>query len=68
MSQENLALSCAMLLVAEKALLCWASDIEVGSPWLCREANPPNRMKIAKKYATVGRLASVGAEEVNGDI
>ena len=67
MSQENPALSWAMLLAEpEAALLHWASNIEVRSPWLCREANPPNKTKIAKKYATVERL--VGADEVNSDI
>ena len=68
MFQENSALSCAMLL-AEDSLLRWASYMLVAarSPWyMCREANPANRTKIAKKYAAVARL--VGAEEVNSDI
>ena len=65
MSQENSSLSCAMLL-AEAALLRWASNIATRSLWMWREANPPNRTKIAKKYATVARL--VGAEGVNSDI
>ena len=62
MSQENSALSCAMLL-AEAILLRCASDIAASSLWMWREANPPNRTKIAKKYATVARF--VGAEEMN---
>ena len=54
------------MLLAEAALLHWASDIAARFPWLRREANPPNKMKIANKYATVARL--VGAEEVKSDI
>ena len=65
MSQENPVLPCAML-PAEAALLHWASDIAAKFPWLRREANPPNKMKIAKKYTTVARV--VGTEEVKSDI
>ena len=65
MSQENPSLSCAML-PAEAVLLRCASDIAARFPWICREANPPNRTKIAKKYATVAR--PVGAQGVNSDI
>jgi hypothetical protein len=61
MSQENSALSCAMLLAVGTLL-----DIAAKFPWLRREANPPNRTKIAKKYATVARF--VEAKEVNNDI
>ena len=55
MSQENSA-----LLVSFEIFL---SDIAARAPWSCNEANPPNEMKIAKKYATVARV-----EEVNSDI
>ena len=33
---------------------------------MCREANPPNRTKVANKYATVARF--VGVEVLNSDI
>ena len=58
------------MLLADAALLCWASDIAARSPWMRRrEANPPNRTKIAKKYANLARQPRlVRAEEVNSDI
>jgi hypothetical protein len=59
-SQENLALSCAMLLEAEAPLVhgTFISKLDIAKfPWPYRETNPPSRIKIAKKYATDTRLA-----------